>query len=532
MISRLSLSLLIALLGASTLTAQEEKPETASKPGFALTIYSTADPATFDPRQFSRQQQNGPASYYGYGPGQPQMPGYGVVREVRPIDLKQGLNTIRFTDVAEGIDPTTVAFKSLTAPEATKVVEQDYQYDLVSADKMLQKYLGKPLTLLRKSAEERLSSQKVTLLSFDEKTLVVRARTFGGEDRGPVQVIPRNEDLAEIALDDPDADLVTKPTLVWNVFTEKAGQHDAQVSYQTDGLTWRADYNLIVSRDDKAVDIGSWVTILNESGAAYPDATLKLVAGDVQRLQPPQKGYAGMGGGMGGMGVRAAPRGFTEKSFFEYHLYTLGRPTSLANHATKQIELFPTRTDVPVQKTFVYYGLPENQRYSFTPHVNQDRELGTQSNKSVDIYLILQNSEKNGLGIPLPAGRVRVLKRDEADAALEFIGEDVIQHTPKNEQVMIKLGSAFDVVGERKQTNYEIDTLRDWLTESFEIKLRNHKDEPVQVIVKENLFRWINWSITESSQKYEKQDARTIHFPIKVPANGETTVKYTVEYTW
>ena len=227
-----------------------------------------------------------------------------------------------------------------------------------------------------------------------------------------------------------------------------------------------------------------------------------------------------------------AAEGFQEKAFFEYHLYTLGRPTSVSDNSTKQIELFPSKSNVPVNKTYVYYGLPESMRYWVTPEPNQDRNLGNQSNKKVDIYLRIQNSEKNGLGIPLPAGRLRVYKRDEADAANEFVGEDVIQHTPKDEEVLVKLGTAFDIVGERKQTDFTANYDGHVITESFEIKVRNHKQQPVQVIVRENLFRWTNWEITKSSDKWEKQDARTIHFPVDIAAGGEKTVTYTVKYTW
>ncbi|HMB95802.1 MAG TPA: DUF4139 domain-containing protein, partial [Tepidisphaeraceae bacterium] len=304
---------------------------------------------------------------------------------------------------------------------------------------------------------------------------------------------------------------------------------DAQVTYQTSGITWRADYNAVISADDTSADISAWVTLLNQSGASYPNAKLKLVAGDVQRIQPPQQIYlADQLKSVAGN----APAQFQEKSFFEYHLYTLNRTTTLADNSTKQIELFPARMNVPVTKTYVYYGLPEQWRYWIAPQPNQDRNLGTDSNKKVDIYLLLENSEKNGMGIPLPAGRVRVYKQDDADKSLEFIGEDVIQHTPKDEQVMIKLGSAFDIVGERKQTDFQANYDQHVITESIEIKLRNHKTEPVKVIVKENLFRWTNWEITQTSDKFEKQDSRTIHFPIEVPAGGEKTITYTVKYTW
>lgn len=505
---------LAALLALST-CAQTTQPAGDSK--FALTVYSTADPATFDPQDLARQRLMNPYLRY-----QQPLPGYGVVRETRSIDLKPGENEVKFTDVASGIDPTTVAFESLTAPDSTSVLEQNYEYDVTSSDKLLEKYLGKDVQLIRRlGANQSVEPIKGKLLSHDSGNLVVQTG-FG------VEMVSRS-DIAGITLADAGG-LITKPTLVWKIAAEKAGAHDAQVTYQTDGLTWRADYNITVNASDSACDVGAWVTLLNESGASYPNAKLKLVAGDVQRIQPPQQIYTRRFD----MEAKsnAAAGGFAEKSFFEYHLYTLGRETSIDNNSTKQIELFPAHTNVPVEKTYVYYGLLPEYRYFIPPEPNQDRNLGTQSNKKVDIYLLLKNSEKNGMGMPLPAGRIRVYKRDDADKSLEFIGEDIIQHTPKDEEVMIKLGSAFDIVGERKQTDFNANYNGHEITESFEIKLRNHKKEPVKVIVKENLYRWVNWEITKSSDKWEKQDSRTIHIPVEVPPDGEKTVTYTVKYTW
>lgn len=479
---------------------------------FSLTIYSSADPATFNPQDFAQQQRN-----RGYPVNQ--LPGYGVVRELRQFDLKQGINEIRFTDVASGIDPTTVSFKSLTAPDAVAVLEQNYEYDLVDSEKLLQKYLDREIIVLRKEQNEL----RGTLLSYDGGTLVLRTDTG-------IELIQRGQDVLGIRLAELSEGLITKPTLMWQVESGQAGKHDAQVTYQTDGLTWRADYNVVLSGNDTAADIGAWVSIMNMSGLSYPDTRLKLVAGDVQRVQPEQTFYD-----RGGRFATAAAReesGFQEKSFFEYHLYTLGRSTTLPNNSTKQIELFPQRAGVPVKKTFVYYGLPQQFRLwrSSDPHI--DRDLGIEMNKKVDVYVLLDNSEKNGLGIPLPAGRIRVYKQDDADGSMEFIGEDIIQHTPKDEEVMIRMGSAFDIVGERRQMDFTVDERAHVMTESFEIKLRNHKKEPVTVIIKENLFRWFNWEITQASDKWEKQDVRTIHIPVEVKPDEEKFVTYTVKYTW
>ncbi len=516
------IALLIATLSAiPAISFGQAKDEAApNAPGFALTIYSTADPATFDPQALARQQLGNP-----YARWQNPLPGYGVVREVRKVTIGED-KTVRFSDVASGIDPTTVTFESLTDAAGTSVLEQNYEYDVVSGEKLMEKYLGKDVRVtLRTTGGGPQLAEAVsgTLLSSDPTSVVIQTKDG-------VQVLSR-QDISIVSLADA-SNLITKPTLVWKLDADNTGEHVAKVTYQTDGLTWRADYSIIMNKDDTAADVGAWVTVLNQSGASYPNAKLKLVAGDVQRVKPPQEVYA-MGGARRAMQFAAKEdTGFQEKSFFEYHLYTLGRETSLGDNSTKQIELFPARKNVPVTKTYVYYGLPEQMRYWIAPSPNPDRNLGTESNKKVDIYLLMENSEKNGLGIPLPAGRIRAYKQDDADGSLEFVGEDVIQHTPKNEKVLVKLGSAFDVVGERKQVDFKIDERAHIIEEEYEIVLRNHKKEAVDVIIKENLFRWSNWEILNSSDKFEKQDSRTIHIPVKVEPDGEKKVTYRVKYTW
>ena len=518
MIRSLAATVMAAALVAPA-AAQNTKPATQpAAPGFALTVYSTADPAQFDPQQYAALRRQNP--YYAT---QNPLPGYGVVRETRPITLEKGENTLRFADVAAGIDPTTVAFQSLT-DAATAVLEQNYEYDLVSPEKLLEKYVGKKVTLRRSGEGGKEEVIEGELLANDGGNLVLKA---GGQ----VRVISR-QGISEVALADAGG-LITQPTLVWKLSTDAGGKQMARVTYQTDGLTWRADYNFVIAPDDAAVDVSAWVTLLNESGKSYPNAALKLVAGDVQRIQPPQQGYASRARLLPVADAAKEATGFQEKSFFEYHLYTLGRRTSLGDNSTKQIELFPPVANVPAEKIFVYYGLPERYRtlaYNNSP--NTDRDLGTEMNKQVDTYLQLTNAEKNGMGMPLPAGRIRVYKRDPADGSQEFIGEDVIGHTPREEKVRIKLGSAFDLVGERRQTDFTVNAGGHVITESFEIKLRNRKKEPVTILVKENLFRWLNWEITASSDKWEKQDSRTIHFPIVVKPDEERVVTYTVKYTW
>jgi hypothetical protein len=477
---------------------------------FSLTVYSTADPATFDPQELARRK----VAYPWQQP--PRLPGYGVVRETRPIRLVRGVSTLRFTDVASGIDPTTVAFESLGAT----VIEQNYEYDLVNFDALLAKYLSRQITITRDGR-----TFTATLLSSEGSAIIYRE---GASEDGPVQVMSRDPGAIQL----PDIQrLNTKPTLVWKLDSFDTRIQPATVTYQTDGLTWRADYSVVISQDESRANIGAWVTLLNQSGASYPNAKLKLVAGDVQRIRPEERDRT-VAAEKSMVSDARAEAGFEEKSFFEYHLYTLGRPTSLLDNSTKQIELFPSRKDVPMGKTYVYYGLPSDLRYSMFSSPVTDQNLGLETNKKVDVYLTTKNTEANGMGMPLPAGRIRVYKQDPADQRVEFVGEDVIQHTPKDEPVMIRLGSAFDILGERTQTDFKLDYGARWITESFQIKLRNHKQQPVDVLIKENLLRALNWEITANSEKFGKEDFRTIHFPVNVPAGGEKVMNYTVKYTW
>jgi len=327
--------------------------------------------------------------------------------------------------------------------------------------------------------------------------------------------------------------LISKPTLVWSIDAARAGAHKTRFAYQTGGMTWWTDYNLTYSEgpgEACKVDVAAWVTIVNQSGASFQDAKLKLIAGDVQRVQPPARVYTGVP--QAAMARKEAfADTFTEKAFFEYHLYTLGRPASLANNSTKQIELFPTAAGVGCEKRLVYFGQGAPIPYYGSPVI--DRTPGAQSNKKVDVYLRVKNAQANGLGIPLPAGKIRVSKLDDADKSLEFIGEDVIDHTARDETVQIKLGSAFDVVGERRQVEFRIDTSAKWIEEDIEVKVRNQKPtEAVTVLVRENLYRWSQWSVLRKSHEFTKEDSRTVHFPVRNNPKGEAVVRYTVRYTW
>jgi hypothetical protein len=501
-----------ALLPALTL-ALLALPAAAAEPlANSLTIYSSAQPGAVPPEMYRYGGQQGYA-----------VPGYAVVRHEREIELNPGRNQVRFADVAGMIDPTTVSFQSLSDPNGTRVVEQNFQFDLVSTEKLLQKFIDRPVTV-EQARGDKVESFAGTLLST-AGGLVLR------QADGSVRTVTYN---SGVTLPSLPGGLITRPTLVWDVAAQKAGKQVVRVAYQTTGITWWADYNLTYAEGADAnsckLDVGAWVSILNQSGASYPDAKLKLIAGDVHRA-PAAPSPRMMAKAARAEALAEEAPGFAEKQFFEYHLYTLGRPSSLPDNSTKQIELFPAVAGVPCEKTLVYYG-QQGFFWGYGGSPYTDRNYGLTGNKKVDTYLSFKNEQNNGMGIPLPAGRVRVSKLDPADGSLEFIGEDRIDHTPKNETILLKLGSAFDVVGERRQVDYSIDTSRKVITEEIEIKLRNRKEEPVRVIVKENLYRWVNWKITASTHAFEKQDARTIHIPVSVPADKEVVVRYSVRYTW
>jgi hypothetical protein len=486
----------------------------AAEPETSLTVYSSAQPGGI------------PAEWYRPLPGMGtpmanELPGFALVRLDRELAIPRGRGTIQFQDVAALIDPTTVKFLSLTDPEGTKVLEQNFQFDLVSQDKLLSRYIDRNLSVEQQSGDG-VKLVEGTLVSANDG-LVIR-----GTD-GHIHALRQ---WNSIRFGELPGGLITRPTLEWDVVSGKGGTQETRVSYQTGGITWWADYNLIFTPGADAnsgvVDVGAWVSLLNQSGVRYQDAKLKLIAGDVNRIQPaaPQ---TMMVTSRAKQAMEAADSGFEEKAFFEYHLYTLGRPATLPNNSTKQIELFDAATLVPAKKQLVYYGADTGGYYG-APIV--DRDYAPASNQKVDVWLTFRNDKASGMGMPLPAGRIRVSQQDKADGSLEFVGEDAIDHTPKDEDIRVKLGTAFDVVGERRQTDFKANTAAKVVEEAFEIKLRNHKGEPVEVIVRESMYRWSQWDLVDQSVPSQKKDARTVEFPVRIAADGEATVTYRVRYTW
>lgn len=481
----------------------------------ALTIYSSAQPGGI------------PAEWYRPVPGQysgnfaANIPGYAVVKEERAFEFEKGTGELSFTGVAALLDPTTVSFISLD-DEKTKVLEQDYRFDLVSNEKLIQRFIDKPVRVMTTQGSDRMMHSG-TLLSASGGLVLQK-------DGGGIVTI---SDYDTIDFPSLPGGLLTKPTLAWKTYSPGGGEQDTRLAYQTTGITWWADYNLVFTPGDNAnsgtVDVSAWVSILNQSGGTYEDAKLKLIAGDVNRASEPSR-FSGRGGVMmRSETADAAPKGFEEKSFFEYHLYTLGRLATIPDNSTKQLELFDPARSVPADKVLVYdggtMGYSSGGRY-------ENSGFRTNASAKVEVFLRFDNDEEVGLGIPMPQGRVRVSQLDTADDSLEFIGEDTIDHTPRKEEILIKLGNAFDVVGERRQVDFSFDSARKTMTETIEIKLRNRKTEPVDVVVRETMYRWTNWEITQKSDTFKKRDSRTIHVPVTLKPDEEKVITYTVRYTW
>jgi hypothetical protein len=422
--------------------------------------------------------------------------------------------TVQFSDVAAKIDPTTVQFRSLTDPNA-KLLEQNFQYDLVSADKLLQKYLDRSIEIFAGG-----STYRGTLQSFDKDELVLMTESA-------LRVIRRPENVRDIRLVSLPEGLLTRPTLVWQVATDQPGDQLAEVVYQTAGINWHAEYGLVMGANDTSADLSGWVSVDNRSGKTYQNAHLKFIAGEVRKVQPREMAYNMRAAGVAGFG--APP--MEEKPFFEYHMYTLPRPSTVADNETKQLEMFTPARGIAVAKRYLYNPLGRSQIGEGGLYTDQSYGAQNVSDK-VNIYIEFKNSQENHLGIPLPAGKVRVYKQDAADEALEFVGEEQIDHKPKDEELSLEVGNAFDLVGQRRQTDFSVETGRKMMHESVEIKVRNHKDQDVVVRVKEPLYRWMTWQITQESAKHLKVDARTAAWDLPVKANGEAVLTYTVEYSW
>jgi len=427
------------------------------------------------------------------------------VREVRNVHLGTGNVELAYADVSAHIQPETVHLKSLASDEGVTVLEQNYRYDLLSPDTLLKKYLGKTVKVYRYNEHTGLDEEKqATILSVEGGTVLnidgQITSNFAGRFAFPE--VPEN--------------LVQKPTLVWLVSSAAADQR-VEVTYLTQELDWHADYVLTVDAEDKKGDLNGWVTLRNNTGTSYKNAELKLVAGDVQRVAPPPPPPMLMDAQEVAPMAPRAPQ-FKEQGLFEYHLYELQRPTNLLDKEQKQVSLL-SASDVALDKKLIFFGASQYFRGNYGQVV---------SNQKVGVYLDLQNKEQNHLGMPLPKGTVRVYKSDKSGQK-QFIGEDAIDHTPRDEKIRIKLGEAFDVVGDRTETSWQ--AISPCVNESaWEITLRNHKDTPESVLVYEPAGG--DWEILSSSLPATKKDASTFTFDVPLAAKSETKVTYRVRVRW
>ncbi len=469
---------------------------------------------------------------------------FAVVRDTIPLDLKAGTNQITYTGITSKLEPDSVILNDPTGRRTLSILEQNYRGDTVNQGMLLALNEGKTIdfqvpgvngapptiiegTIIRSGYRPTdinnnpyYYNQYVNQNQFDSTPLV----DVDGKLQFSLPGTPLFPSLAD--------DSILKPTLDWSIYSDKAGAFDAELAYITDGITWESAYNVVAPETGSDLDLTAWVTIKNESGKEFDNAHIKLMAGDVNKVQPNNGGYSNFS--IGGPAMAKSINGLaTEQALDEYHLYTLPNPTSLQNNETKQVE-FLHAGKVASQELYIYDGLQmdPNQYNGWNySNIRNTTEYGTQSNKKITIERDFVNSQANGLGVPLPAGKVRFYRRD-SDGQLEFVGENTIDHTPKDETVKIVTGNAFDVVGSRTQINYSIDNAHDTAEESFSIALTNHKSTPIDITVVEHLYRAETWTIADSSDPYVKKDSNTINFLVNVPAGATKTVTYRVHYTW
>ncbi len=455
---------------------------------------------------------------------------FAVVRDTVTLDLKSGTNDVSYSGVTTQLEPESVILRDPSGAVELSIVEQSYRGDPVDQQRLLQLFEGQTIRFLKQLDDEAVVfSGKIVRAP----STVTTRNQYGNpyqtqlepiiEVDGELQTRLPGEPLFPSLGDDS----VLQPTLSWKLFADQKAKFDAQLSYLTGGMSWKSDYNLVLPEAGDTVTLTGWISIDNNTGKTFEAAKIKLIAGDVNKVkqaQPPAGVYAD------GMMVRKtlaiAPPKVEEKKFDEFHMYSLPLATTLRDQETKQVEFVRAET-VKTEKLYVYQGF----RTNYYGGLNTNQNFGRNSQPDVAIYREFENKDENGLGIPLPAGRMRFYRMDD-DGQLEFTGENTIDHTPKNETMRVYLGNAFDLVGERTCTDFFRHPSRDLIRESFEVEIRNRSEATVTVQVVESLYRSVNWEIKDSSHTFEKTDAGTIKFPVTVQPDDTQTVSYVVEYTW
>lgn len=469
---------------------------------------------------------------------------FAVVRQVLPLELKPGTNHVEVTDITGHLNPDSVILRPLDADRRLQVLEQNYRNDPVTQELLLSLYEGKTIDF--QLSPGTLVQGKIIRSGFVPHSEMTY-QTYGQDYRfaqqsymqsgGSQPIIEVNGHLQFTLPGQPvfpalADDTVLKPTLSWQLDTDRTGSFPAEFSYVTEGMNWDASYNVVAPPKGDVLQIVGWVTLDNESGKSFKDARIKLMAGDVNKVRTSVPMPTAASEAVMVSDARVALPPVTERSFDEYHLYTLEHRTTLHDREIKQVE-FVRAQGIQSRQVYVYDGFKLDQNYAgWSPEaLRQQESFGTQSNNKIWVMREFKNTRENNLGMPLPKGRVRFYRRDD-DGQLEFTGENDIDHTPKDETVRLYTGNAFDLTGERRRTEYHLDVSARTVDETFEIKLRNHKSTPAEIRVVEHLYRWNNWNIVTTSDKFQKDDSQTVHFTVPIPSDGEPTVTYHVRYSW
>ena len=487
----------------------------------------------------TRAQTDAPAAVTVYNQN------FAVVRQTLPLELKKGINHVTVSDITAHVEPDSVILRDPSGKRVLSVREQNYRADPLTQELLLSLFEGqtvpfqtvqdgKTVTVQGKIVRSGYVPHSSAFGTYGQN-YYYQQQTYAQSEQPIIEVnghvqfgLPGQPLFPSLP-----GDTILKPTLDWTLDTDKSGPVSAELAYVTGGMTWSASYNLVAPTvDNGTMDLVGWVTIDNQSGRTFPDAHLKLMAGDVSKLQPNNGQISLTFGAFAARDNSASAPAVTEKTFDEYHLYTLARPTTLRDRETKQVE-FVRAPGIHYKQIYTYDGAKiddQYQNYSYYD-IRNSQNYGAKFVSTVSVTREFVNSEVNHLGIPLPKGRLRFYRQD-ADGQLEFTGENAINHTPKDETVRVITGNAFDLTGERVQTNYKIDTNRQIIDETFSIKVRNHKKEAATVRVVEHLYRGLNWTLPAHSLPYVKKNSQAVEFTLTIPPNGEQAVTYTAHYTW
>jgi hypothetical protein len=445
---------------------------------------------------------------------------FAVVRDTIPLDLKKGVNEVKFDGATLQLEPDSVILRD-PAGNPLQILEQNYRNDPVTQQFLLSLFEGKEIDFVvhEQQKPDRIVKGKVIRSGYVPHGGAVQPII---EVDGKIQFKLPGEPVFPSLGDDT----ILKPQLDWKITVPKDLKTDAQLGYVTAGMSWSASYNLVAPEKGNTLDLVGWITMDNQSGRDFEQAQIKLMAGDVNKIQPP--GGGAMAFAMSKMVMDAAAPAVTEKAFDDFHLYSLERATTLKDRETKQVE-FIKAGGIKSEVIYRYDGVAIDWN-SLGGNRILDEQFGTEGNTKVTVIREFKNSKENGLGIPLPKGRIRLYRSNGSQ--LEFTGENEIDHTPKDEKISIITGNAFDLVGERKRTNFQVDNANHWADESFEITLRNHKKEPVVIRVVEHLYRWTNWMISENSDPFVKTNAQQVEFRIQLKPDEEKKLSYKVRYSW